>query len=522
MKGWLGIGLAAVLLWSATGCNKETSPPEAAGTDDGKRQEQPSNQPDYSGKDSQSPPTGNGGGTGDGTSPVDSKPAAEAAAISFEGDTRLKAPATTLVSPTTQTFRIAFKEPMDRESVVRAILQSNSEMRGQENTVASEKFAFDWTSDTDLRVELRLTEDDYAEETNRIYAVQVNGAKTKQGADIREQPGYRVVVRKPDQLWRIASDGKSTDRLTSFQVPYGMRLLDDDARYLLLTRPTNYCECDAPSVPLYSVYDTAAKTVTDYPVPLYTQYVGDGAFIADRRGFMYADTGAKGVPEGKETVRIRVDGYVQGARISRDGKTVVAAVGKDARQTSDLDLVLIDLAGGKERKFAGALLGKLESNLVTDGTLPVSFYDDGKHIYTRMFDPDGKEIRYSYDWATNGIGTWNAPKEASGWSGFVASADGSYRMYANAGLFKGDEKKADIPRGMAGYPVHWLGASHTFVYKAYEEPAQNRKQHIYAHDADSGRARAIVTNVSPYSELIGASTDGKWIYAHGIHDMKPD
>lgn len=511
MRSWIMLAAAVLLILTASGCTKEREAGQKAveGVGQGHKE-------------------GDAGSPSEGGSKeeraADSGPVMETdAAITFEGDLRLKAPATTLVPPTKQAFRIRFKHPMDRESVVRAILASNAAMRGQEQTGAAGKFAFDWQSDTELRIELRLTADDYIEEVHRIYAVQVNGAKTRQGAEIQDQAGYRVVVTKPDQLWRISSDGKKAERLTSFEVPYGMRMLDAEGRFLLLTRPTLYCECDAQSTPLYSVYDMKANSITDYPIPLYTQYVGDGAFIADRRGFMYADTSAPGVPDSKDKVRIRLDGYVQGAQFTKDGKAVVAAVGKDARQVSDLDLVLIDLATGKERRFAKALLGKLEDNMVNDGTLPASFYDDGKHIYTRMYDTQTREeIRYRYDWAADRVGTWSAPKAASSWSGFVSSADGAYRMYANAGLYKGEEKKADTPLGMAGYPVYWLGAGHTFVYKGYEQPAGSSKLHLYAYDADAGQRKVIVANMPLYSELIGASSDGKWIYVQSTRDIKPD
>jgi hypothetical protein len=518
---------AILLILTASGCKKEQEAvPEAVGSMGQGQQEGSGKKPDSSGKNEAKEGAGspNEGGSKEERA-ADPGPILETdAAITFEGDLRLKAPATTLVPPTKQAFRIRFKHPMDRESVVRAILASNAAMRGQENVgAAAGKFAFDWQSDTELRIELRLTAEDYIEEVHRIYAVQVNGAKTRQGAEIQDQAGYRVVVSKADQLWRITSDGKKGERLTSFEVPYGMRMLDAEGRFLLLTRPTLYCECDAQSTPLYSVYDMKAKSITDYPIPLFTQYVGDGAIIADRRGFMYADTSVPGVPDSKDTVRIRLDGYVQGAQFTKDGKAVVAAVGKDARQVSDLDLVLVDLATGKERRFAKALLGKMEENMVNDGTLPVSFYDDGKHIYTRMYDTQTREeIRYRYDSSAERVGTWSAPKAASSWSGFVASADGAYRMYANAGLYKGEEKKADIPRGMAGYPVYWLGASHTFVYKGYEEPAGNSKLHLYAYDADAGQRKVIVPNMPLNSELIGSSSDGKWIYVQSTHDMKPD
>lgn len=516
-RSWLCLGVACMLLWTAA-CEKEREANPEAGGETGRQEEQaapPESSATDAGKEGEAePPTHSESGS-------DRMPATDAVTIALEGEPRLKLPAATLVSPTTQTFHITFPQPMDRESVER-IIRANS-VRTQNSPPPAGKFAFDWQSDTELKVELRLSEDDHNEPLNRMYNIDVNGATTKQGADIRDQFSFLAVVSRPHQLWRLASDGKTAEPLTAFDVPYGIQMLDQNASYLLLTRHTHYCECDAPSIPLYSVYDTATKTIVDYPVPLFTHYEGEGAFVVDRRGFMYADTKASDVPAGKELVRVKIDGYVQGAQFSKDGRTIIAAVGRDARQIRDFDLVLIDLASGGERRYAGALKGRLESDMLSDGTLPVSFYDDGHRVYTRMYDDDHQEIRYSYDWAANRVGSWSAPEEASGWSGFAASADGEYRLYANAGLYRGEVKRDDAFNGgiRTGYPVHWLGESHTFAYKGYEETAGSSKPHIYAHDADSGKSRMLVADVPWSAELIGASPDGRWIYVRSMNALKP-
>ncbi|GAA3408480.1 hypothetical protein ACFFNY_13170 [Paenibacillus hodogayensis] len=524
MKWWICLG-AAVLMLAAAGCEsgKEASSEEAVNRPSAS-QLQPSQEPASPAK---TPETGHAdvpqGGSGETTvRNVEPERKRPSVAMTFEGDARLKAPATTLVPPTPQSFRIAFGQPMDRESVALAIVQANASMRGQEQVDGAGKFVFDWQSDTELRVQLQLTADDFVEDMNRIYAVNVSGAKTKQGETMPDDSGYRLVVTAPDQLWRVSADGSKTERLAAFGVPYGIHLLDEGARFVLLTRPTQYCECDARSVPLYSVYDAAARSVIDYPVPLFTRYVGTGDIAVDRRGFLFADTGAPNVPAGKDVTHIRLDGYVQGAEFTKDRSAIIAAVGKDARQTADLDLVWIDLASGAQRRWDKALIGSMEGDMVSDGVMPVAFYDDGKRVYTRMFDANHQEIRYSYDRAEDRIGTWNAPQEAAIWSGFVASEDGTYRMYANGGLYKGDEKRAGVPDGMSGYPVQWLGTTHSFAYKAYEQAESSDVQHLYVYDADSGRTRTILSGVSPYSELIGASADGKWLYMQTRHDLKPD
>lgn len=541
MKRWIWIGLAAIMLvsviyWIGTFMQ---GPKDATGNPVTEPDVRPEaeNSPDRTHPDLTEHIPG-GGSSVETLPPAGGKPSdtqrneaagtelsdPDAVTVTFAGDKRLKAPATTLVAPSPQNLYLKFKQPMDRDSVIGAILMNNAGMRGQENVKGEQKYVFYWRGDTELTAELKLAEDDYKEGLGRSYAVNVDGAKTKQGQVLRNQPGIRVVVTLPEQMWRLSADGSKAEPVTAFSEPYGMSLLDSQGRYLMLTRPTQYCECDAFSVPLYSIYDTAARTISDYPFRLFLNYEGEGSFVADRRGFFYADPQGAGVPERSDTVPIKLQGYVHGAAFSRDGKTVAAAVGKDESQIEDLDLVLIDLTNGKERRFRGVLAGRLEMNQVSDGTLPVTFYDDGKRLYMSMWKKEPyEEIPYQFDWRTGEFKIWKAPAEAAAWSGFTASADGEYRMYANAGLYKGEEKLSDIPLGMTGYPAYWLGGGHTLVYTGYEPGDRNEwiSHHLYATDAVSGQKSILFRDIPQNSRLIGASPDGKWLFLVTSSVIKP-
>ncbi|MEF3307159.1 hypothetical protein [Paenibacillus sp. GYB003] len=518
MKRRIAACLLALLVGFTTGCTEK--PNEA-----GETGEAGAGAAGADGRSEQVPPPAAGAPSGpDGGGSPEVAPGAESPGssnpdpagpytITFEGDPRIRAPGRTLVPPSKQTFLVKFDEAMDRASVEQAIVSANAAIPGNANV--SGKFKFAWASDRELRIELLLAAEDAVQPASRHYTVRLAGAKTKNGAEINEHVDFGVVVEAPGQLWRLSPDGKTAEKLTSLEVPYGMQPLGGDGRYWLLTRPTHYCECDAYSVPVYSLYDATANKIEHVPFRLYTNYIGEGTFTVDKRGFMYAGTDVPGISGSKDAYKVKLDGYVHGAEFSRDRKTVVAAVGPSERHVSDLDLVLYDLESGKERRFPKALTGRTGINMVNDSVpVPVSFYDDGRRIYTWMYKSDGfNEIRHQYDWKTGDIGTWDVPEGVGTWSWFTASADGAYRMYANGGLYKGDNKVSGDPAGLSGYPVHWLGDGHTFVYAGYEDPARGAVRHIYAFDADSGQSRKLYPNLTPQSGLLGTSSDGKWIYA---------
>lgn len=509
--------MCAMFLLAAAGCSSEKTDqetsagdktqqetPEPGGQETGDADTRPSGEPNGS------VPSGGSAGGDKSSSEQTSERKEPSATLSYLPDPRLQAPASTLIAPVRQTVRIKFGQPMDKSSVEQAILSANVGHRGQEGKSAAGKLEFQWTSDDLLDVHLLLNAKDGTELPASIYAISVSGSKTADGKALENVPGYQFYVHQPEQLWRISTDGTKTEQLTELEMPYGMEVLDPAGRYVLLSRHTGYCECDAPSPRLFSVYDLSSGKLTDYPVALSTLYMGGGTFTADRRGFLYEGPVLPGALAGGAAVTIRLDGEVKGAQYSKNRKAVIAAVGERAEQNRDFDLVIIDLETGEQKRLPKALVGLQEQSMVSAELLPVSFYDDGQAVYTRMYKEDGSEIRYRYVWAEHRVEPWNAPKEAEHWSGFAASADGRYRMYANAGLYDGESKRADAPPRLASYPVQWLGDSHKFVYLAYEE--QGDELNLYAYDVDRAEAGVIKRNLAPASAILGASADGKWIY----------
>ncbi|WJH35776.1 hypothetical protein N6H14_07555 [Paenibacillus sp. CC-CFT747] len=193
---------------------------------------------------------------------------------------------------------------------------------------------------------------------------------------------------------------------------------------------------------LYGLYDTGEQKLWKSPVKLAVSYTGDGELTADSRGFVYAGAPLDpSVLPGGEAYRIKVNGQVYGSGFSRDRATLFLIVGREG-ETRNLDLIVTMLKTGKQVRLPGAFAAELPQSMVSDAKLPVDFYDDGKQVTFAGMSSDGiTEIRFAYSWETGKVGPWSPPI-GEAWSGYKASDDGLYRMFANGGLYRGGEKVA--------------------------------------------------------------------------------
>ena len=441
--------------------------------------------------------------------------------IQLDEDTRLQSPLRTVVGPTPQSYTLFFREEMDRGSVETTIRKHAKEEAAREGSGFIEPtFAFQWLNNRQLQVLVTLPATAGKERDWTEYVLSAGGAKSTKGTVIGAANAFHAVVLAPSQIWRISVDGKVREKLTDFSVMTNMKFLDREQRYVLQSRFTKYCECDARYPMLYSIYDTKTKERTLYPVELADNYRGAGDFIADRRGFFYAqpDKGIT-VPPSDSAVRVQVQGYVHGASFSYDQKQLLMAVGK-AEQKKDLDLVVFDLEKGTEKRIPGAIKGWVPTSESNGEILPVAFQDDGRYATFAMRSEESgfEEIRLRYEWKSGKVIAWTPPVPADSWSGYVQSTDGAYQMYWNAGLFKGNVPLMD----MRGDGL-WLPGTHRFLFTEWEKAAQETdlKQSLYLFDADTKAQSVLVSGLPAGLSILGASADGKWLYVMTDRTLAP-
>jgi hypothetical protein len=439
--------------------------------------------------------------------------------IQLDEEPRLRSPIMTVVTPEPQEYTLFFREKMNRPSVEQTLTRRAEERTRKDERSVVPAFTFAWASDQQLHLTVTLPANAEPYFATGSYLLDVSGAKTATGKELKEAPTFIAVVYSPPQLWRLSVDGKQKERIYSFEQPYySMEFLGDDSRYLLLSRFQQYCECDAEHERLYAIFDQQKKRLIPYPVALTTHYMGEGEFVADRRGFFYKQP-ASGMtmPESETTVNIRLNEYVHGAIISKDRSHLVMALGMEG-QEGDYDLVIRHLDTGKEQRISGALKGMAPHSELNGNKMPVTFFDDGKDLYFFMrHKAEFKELRYRYSWSTQKVSAWNPPIPEDTWSGFSASSDGMYQLYANGGLFRGTEHIADPP-----YSDVWLNGTHRFVYHDYDQQAPDSsryKEQIKLYDADHGTTQTVATNLFINTAILGTSPDGKWIYVQSHADL---
>ncbi|GED70379.1 hypothetical protein BRE01_40810 [Brevibacillus reuszeri] len=428
--------------------------------------------------------------------------------IQLKEEPRLHSPLRTVVGVNPQTYTFFFREVMDRGSVESAIRKhAKEESTREDEGFINPDLSFHWLHDRQLQLLVTLPEKSGEEPVWQEYVLNAGGARTAKGSLIGDNFSFQALVLPPQQIWRIAADGKITEKLTDFSVMTNLELLDPEQRYAMLTRFTNYCECDALYDKLYSIYDSKTQTVTSYPIELSSMYRGAGDFMADRRGFFYAQpNNGTDVPKSEFASRILVDGYVHGVSFSRDRKHLLMAVG-EAEQKKDLDLVVLDLTVGTEKHYPGVIKGWVPTSEWDGAVVPVSFADDGRFVTfaMRKEEKSFEEARQRFDWKTGKVTSWNPPVPADFWSGFIQTDDGAYQYYWNAGLYQGGVQLLQ----QAGTGI-WIPGTHRFVFA--ESAQESDGMELFVFDADRKQKTLLKAGLSYGFTLLGASSDGKWLY----------
>lgn len=437
--------------------------------------------------------------------------------IQLDEEPRLHSPIRTVVGTGPQAYTFFFREPMDRSSVEAAILLHAKDT--SQHHYVEPILSFHWVHDRQLHVLATLSKLPEVDRAGPEYVLNAAGAKTLNGGEIGEDLGFRAVAITAGQIWQVSLDGARKEKLSAFTAPYFVsRALDKESRFLLAYRYREFCECDAPHIPLYAVYDVNQKELIRYPVPLTVNYRGKGDFVADRRGFFYAKPeGDVQVPESEWAAPVSVKGFVHGASFSHNGRYVLMAVGTE-KQQKDLDLVIKDLETGREQRLPGVVKGTIHTSEVDGSRLPVTFADDGRYATFTMREKADSltEIRQRYDWKAEKVISWNPPVAQDAWSGYAQSDDGKYQMYFNGGLYQGSELIAELERSGI-----WVPGTHLLAYTKWEEGKEGKPstESLRIFDVDQRRERVILKGLPHGFGVIGASSDGKWLLVQSERDL---
>lgn len=445
----------------------------------------------------------------------------EPVVIQLDEEPRLHSPINTIVGADPQAYTLFFREPMNRSSVEKSIQANAVEKDQPSDLTVQPTFTYRWTSDRQLHLLVEIPEKSIPKSKNGMpyYHLNLAGATTQANKPLTEEtPQFRALIQKPQDLWMISSDGREQKQVSSLTQPYffNTNAIHLDPDYLMLTRFTQYCECDADYRYLYALFDLKTKQPIIYPVELTTHYLGSGDFIADTRGFFYAKPEANvKVPDSPTAKPIKVDGFVHGGNFSKNRTHLFLAVGTKT-QTKDYDLIVYELATDKQKRYPAVLKGEVPLSELSGAEIGVSFYDNGKTVTTMMRVPNKyEEQRFQYDWQTAQISQWKPPIPLDTWSGYRISADGLYQLYANGGLYKGSQ----LISGDTQYDQIWLGNTHQLLRSIY--PYATTKDFpqagLYLYDADTKTTKQISTVTN---RVIGSSPDGKWIYLEGKPNEK--
>ncbi|WP_157276819.1 hypothetical protein [Paenibacillus sp. Soil766] len=425
--------------------------------------------------------------------------------IMLEEEPRMPSNASALVSSASKHWIIDFSESMNRTSVEETLKRNLLQLGSTSNTV---DIKFEWMNDRQLKVitSLRTTE----VEANRvIYTISVNGASTTAGAKLEQTSEFRATVGDIKQIYRISIDGKSREKLSSFDKPYFLNKVPNDAGYMFTTQNTYYCECDARSKALYDLFDYGQRTHVSYPVELYTSYVGEGGkVVADTKGFFYTNPQGLKMPESRSEYHISLDGYLFGTGISKDRRYAFIVRGEKGQKT-DFDFILLNLETGQQEVYAKTIKGNPPSNQISDGTLPISFNDDGKQVTFIMenTEPWGYE-RYAFNWDQRTVKPLASPDGEVWWSVNMTS-DGVFQLSNSGDLYKNGVKQ-NKPKEVS-YGT-WINNSHKLMMF---EVVAGRSNKLTMYDADSKQITPTNIILQPDENVIGTSSDGNWIYVSG-------
>ena len=430
--------------------------------------------------------------------------------IKYNRDSSIQSPISTLVPPTDQTYNFYFMVPMDRNSVERAI-------RNQDNDLHPH-FTFTWMGTQQLFLSVDVNPARIKPGSN-TYRLSIDGALTKSGRKVRHSPSLIAAVEQPRQLWRVSLDGQQREVLTSFDQPYTLELLDD-GRSLFVTRQIAYSQGSVPASKQYFIYDMEKKFFNEYPVELQRSYMGEGTFVADKRGFFYAKPGsAIMVPKNDNAVEVKVNGYVHGASFTRDHKSVLMIVGDSAETNGKFRLVVQHLDTGKQEQLDKEIVANAPTSQDSNARIPVVFHDDGEYVYFQMQNPDGGLIHYQLDLKTMQTSSWTTTDQPDAWDGIKASTDDLYRLYPNAGLYKANQK---VSQEMNLFNGQWITGTHQIAVRDFDskaDPNSNARAQLKLYDADQQKFTEIASGMPSAMEVLGSSNDGKWIYVSTSGDL---
>ncbi|OPH60024.1 hypothetical protein BC351_19130 [Paenibacillus ferrarius] len=490
MKRWKLFIVASVFLTFMMGCEREAKPLPEQYSAGNSVQPQPTASPTSLHSE---PPTYVEDGV-------------HAVQITLEPRGFLKAPVMTGVADSPQKYAIVFRENMNRLTVEEALLRLET---AGEPLPAKPELRFEWQTDKEVYLTVSTQSIKKSDYPSRGYSLDVNGALTNTGQVLRDAPIFRSLVWKPSQLWRVSAEDGRVEKLSSLSEPFHLQALAD-SEYMLASQFLEYCECDKTLPKLYSVYDVMLDTMTTYPVPLMTQYKGQGNFTIDTRGFFYEQPKTdETVPLSSSAYRIHIDGYVHGAKLSHDRKHVLLAIGKET-QEDNLDFVIYDLVSKKAVTMSKILIGRVLESQVSSAKIPVDFQDDGASVFTYMYNDQNLGItEYRYEWQTGKFEQWKPPVADQAWSGFLASDDSAYRYYYNGGMYRGSEK-IQLPDRIS--PLLWLKGTHNIAYTKEISTSPHASQTLELYNVDENKSRTILNLPPGNHDFIGGSKDGSWIY----------
>ncbi|MDR6549958.1 hypothetical protein [Paenibacillus qinlingensis] len=439
----------------------------------------------------------------------------QAVRIRLEPRGYLHAPIETIVADTPQTFAITFGEGMNRQSVEESLRKAIT-MSGDPSPQID--VVFNWQNERELNLTVSvkgLVTNPYP---THGYTVDLNGAVTSSGKTLRDTPTFQTYIQKPQQLWRISVEDGRMEKISKFNEPYQMQALNN-ADFMLATQFLDYCECDATLPLSHSVYNIGLNEMKTYPVPLMIQYKGKGDFVADTRGFFYEQpmNGVE-IPRSDTELDIHVPGYVHGASFSLDRKNLILALGQEKQET-DLDFVIYHLETKRIVNLPKKLIGQIPDNQVSSTKIPIQFQDDGRYVYTYMINEESHESQeFRYSWSSGMFEAWKSPVSEHGWSGFVASDDGTYRYYYNGnGVMYHENEKITLPADLQ--PRFWQKGTHRFVSFKNRDFNTNSTLSLYSYNVDDQK-EAVIAKLSPGDYyLVGSSADGQWVYVSAGNDL---
>jgi hypothetical protein len=408
-------------------------------------------------------------------------------------------------------FTIFFKVAVDRNSVKAALTRKYPDQSNQ----LRPKILLHWTNDRQLHIKVLATQIKAWEQYMKSYFLDLSGITTVAGEPLKNENQGSVhftafVDQQMNQLWRFSVDGQTQEQLTDFKEPYGIEPLDEHNEHLLLSRFSHYCECDALYPFYYSVLDTAPMTRTVYPIDiqLSKSYHGAGSFIADSRGFFFEQPPQNiEVPQSNTAHYIQVKDFIFGASFSKNREDLILAVGKK-EQKDNYDLLILNLKSNKQLRYAHVIKGNIPEDAAFGRILPFIFKDDGKKVYFYASDEGThQDLNYYYEWDTKKVITWSPPKEVTGWTGFTESSDGTFRLYANGGLFKNGQHLETTFMIENYYGGIWIPDTHLY---AVPERTTSGKTIVFL-DADTLKLKPFMINLPSEPQLYSVLSDGKWL-----------